>query len=58
LLKILGVTSFLLGVIYLFNAFSGFTGFVVVDDAGGSLRPFFGMVFILLGVVGFIAARK
>ena len=57
-LKVLAVTSFLLGVVYLFNAFSGLTGFVVIDDAGGSLRAFFGIVFVLVGILAFLGARE
>ena len=57
-LRILALTSFLLGVIYLFNAFSGVTGLVVADDAGGSLRGFFGVVFILIGAFSFLATRE
>lgn len=56
-LRVLGITSFLLGIVYLFNAFSGLTGFAVVDDAGGSLRGVFGVVFILVGILTYIASR-
>ena len=57
-LKILGVASLLIGLIYLFNAFSGLTGYAVLDDAGGSLRGFFGVIFILIGVFAFLGVRR
>lgn len=57
-LKVLAITSFLLGVIYLFNAFSGLTGYVVLDDFNGELRSFFGVIFILIGIFVYLSSRK
>jgi hypothetical protein len=48
--KIAGAILFLIGIVLIFNSFSGITGFVVLENIGKGVSSIFGLVFVLGGL--------
>jgi len=56
--KILGIVLFLIGGFLIFNSFSSMTGFAVAEFVGKGASSILGFVFVLVGVLVFMAGGK
>ncbi|MFH1425133.1 MAG: DUF308 domain-containing protein [archaeon] len=58
LFRVLGVVFILFGIALMFNSFQGLEGYVVFEGTDVVFGYFFGVVFILVGVVLLMVAKK
>ena len=50
-LKIFGILSFFIGIIFILNTFSGITGFSILEGLSSGISSIIGLVFIAVGIV-------
>ncbi len=56
-IRLAGVLSFVIGIIFLIHSFSGITGFIIHEELNKNTSSILGAVFILIGII-LLSARR